>query len=87
MKLRDENELITIGRTIMCTIGIYVLLMYPGMIYILMSKDGLSFAEIWDKYSFMEMLIPLVAACWLGTPIGMALSFFIVTSGAYDDFK
>lgn len=78
MKLRDENELVTAGRTILCVIGIYILLMYPGMIYILMSKDGLSFADIWDRYSFMEMLIPLVAACWLGTPLGMFFAFIIV---------
>lgn len=78
MKLRDENEFVTAGRTILSVIGIYVLLMYPGMIYILMSKDGLSFAEIWDRYSFMEMLIPLVAACWLGTPLGMFFTAIIV---------
>ncbi|WNT48219.1 hypothetical protein SPLA5a_PHROGS00136 [Salmonella phage SPLA5a] len=78
MKLRDENELVTIGRTILCTIGMYILIMYPGMVYILMSEDGLSLSQIWEKYSFMEMIIPLVAACWLGTPLGMFFAFIIV---------
>lgn len=78
MKLRDENELVTAGRTILCVIGIYILLMYPGAIYVLVSEDGLSLAQIWDKYSFMEMVIPLVAACWLGTPMGMFFAFLIV---------
>lgn len=78
MKLRDEDDFVTAGRTILCVIGIYALLMYPGAIYILMSEDGLSLAQIWDKYSFMEMIIPLVAACWLGTPMGMFFAFIIV---------
>lgn len=78
MKIRDKDDFVTAGRTILCVIGAYILLMYPGMIYILMSEDGLSFAEIWERYSFMEMLIPLVAACWLGTPLGMFFAFIIV---------
>lgn len=52
--------------------------MYPGAVYVLISEDGLSLAQIWYKYSFVEMIIPLVAACWLGTPLGLVFSFIII---------
>lgn len=78
MKLRGKDDLGTIGRCILATILAYLVLMYGGAVSLLIWADGLSLSQVWDKYSLLEMSLPLYAAFWLGTPMGLFFAFIIL---------
>uniref|UniRef100_A0AAU8GEZ7 Uncharacterized protein n=1 Tax=Salmonella phage vB_SEnST11_KE23 TaxID=3161174 RepID=A0AAU8GEZ7_9CAUD len=74
MKLRTAEEVFTNwGKCIIAVTGFYLVLMYGIGAYTLFIHDGMTAAEIWDRYEYLIFLLPLCAASWFGFAAGTIL--------------